>query len=402
MPGKIEIKEVDSLEELAPYAYEWNRLAVNSNQCLPFLSHAWIVSYIETQLPPGACWYCLVALEDSHLVGVFPVIAVPFCRFGFRFWKYQTPNNKHTVSVDFVIEPEREAEVIHLFLAYIFQMRPHCRSLQLPRIPESSSSLPFLADKNKEFIFIREFDGYGSYIKVQGNYQDYRQSLEARFNRNIRRLERKIATLDGVRFEFLSGLERCQEALNRFIAVEASCWKSHSGTAIAKNDSLRHFYEVLCMRLACSGWLEWHFLNIGDKTIAGQLSMKFGRKLIIFKIGYDEAFSSYSPGNVLFAKVIERAFSGGDIDEIDSLSYYAWNENWRMQRRPYYNLRLCPKRPTGILMAAMPYKFLAYCRSSPGLMRLYRSIKPILAFKADRSHESRKSRNDSFFANRRG
>jgi hypothetical protein len=117
--------------------------------------------------------------------------------------------------------------------------------------------------------------------------------------------------------------------------------------------------------------LEWHFLEAEGKTIAAHLALQINRSLIILKICYDEAYSSYSPGAVLFEKMFERAFHSGKVDEVNLLTDYAWNQNWQAERRSYYNLYLFPDKPLSTLAGYIPLKMRIGLRQVPAVHQAY-------------------------------
>ncbi|MCP4684983.1 MAG: hypothetical protein GY867_05975, partial [bacterium] len=68
------VELVRRLADLQPHIEAWNKLALSSHQQLPSLSHAWVSTYIEHRLQRDEDWCCLLALADSRLVGVLPLI----------------------------------------------------------------------------------------------------------------------------------------------------------------------------------------------------------------------------------------------------------------------------------------------------------------------------------------
>jgi hypothetical protein len=119
------------------------------------------------------------------------------------------------------------------------------------------------------------------------------------------------------------------------------------------------------------------------------LAIRVNRSLVILKICYDEAYSSYSPGTILFGKMLERVFNSGEVDEVNLLTDYAWNQNWQVEKRSYHNLILFPAKPFPLLAGYIPLKMRVglsqvssirkvshFCRASfkgGGLKKVFRS-----------------------------
>ena len=352
--GSLRIVAATKLAELETHAPAWNDLAYRVAR--PMLSHAWIASFLEYQLEKKQSWICLLAYHDLELVGVLPLMVISIKVMGREYLKLQTPFNWHTPCVDFLIKPGLEDEVIHKFLTTIKEFSPRLHCLKIRRLLASTSILNMAKDGLPGFSSLSRFNGNGSYIEVDGSFDEYREGLKRGFVRNLNRLERKLGRLGGSQIEFISENAGNPEYLQTFLEIEESCWKGRNGSAIGQCSSQLAFYTALTCRLACLGWLEWHFLKASGKTIAANLAIRMDHRLVVLKIAYDETFSSYSPGTKLFEKMIQHAFDIDEISEIDCLSEYPWNRNWRMQTRPYYDLSIYPSRLTNLLFGYIPEK----------------------------------------------
>lgn len=367
----LQIQIVRILEELEPYAESWNELAFQAPHQLPDPSHAWIASYLEHQLEVGENWFCLLAFDHSTLVGVLPVILSPFKRMGMNCHKFRTPYNDQTASVDFLVRPGMEEKIIPFFLSQFQEMEPSCFTFEMRRLPESSPTLALMKSGQNKIASVAVLDGYGSFVNIAGTFDDYKARLGSKYTRNLRRLERKFFALPGARISFLTGDSLTEQELSCFMQVEALSWKCAKGSALCQCDSLESFYKALASRLAGLGWLEWHFLEAEGKTIAAHLAIRVNRSLIVLKICYDEAYASYSPGTILFEKMIERVFMLGEVDEVNLLTDYAWNQNWQVEKRAYYNLYLFPYKPLPLFTGYIPQKMRLGLRQVPAVRRVF-------------------------------
>lgn len=365
--GSLRIVAATELAELETHAPAWNDLAYRVAR--PMLSHAWIASFFEYQLEKKQTWICLLAYRDLELVGVLPLVGISVKVMGREYLKLQTPFNWHTPCVDFLIKPGLEKEVIHNFLTTIKEFSPGLHCLKIRRLLASTSIFNMVKDGLPGFASLSRFNGNGSYIDVNGLFDDYREELKSGFVRNLNRLERKLGRLGELQIEFISENAGNPEYLHTFLEIEESCWKGRNGSAIRQCSSQLEFYAALTRRLACLGWLEWHFLKASGKAMAANLAVRVDHRLVILKIAYNETFSSYSPGTKLFEKMIQHAFDSDEISEIDCLSEYPWNRNWQMQTRPYYDLSIYPTRMTSLLIGYLPERIYNFVCHLPFLNR---------------------------------
>jgi hypothetical protein len=371
----VRVEAVRSLPALGQYESAWNRLAADAPQRLPMLSGSWIITNLDHTLNPGQDWACLMALEEDELVGVFPVVSRPYRFLGRNRPRLRTPHQGEIMAVDFVSARGREHEVIPRLLQALDQQFPDWLDFELYRIPVSSPTLETLTRRARSHVAVREFLDRGSIIPINGSLEGFQQNLSHNFRRNLVKARNKLARLPNVRTVFLSGKEATEQELDRFIEVEGSGWKGQEGTAIRNKP---HFYRDLAQRLSKLGWLEWHFLFSGDRTLAGHMAIRVNRRLVLLKIGYDEAFSHCAPGNMLLERTLQRAFASGDIDEIDCLTDMAWHDNWAMAKRPYYNLWIYPRRGVPLLKGALPRLVRERLRHLPGLRSLYRRVRSLV------------------------
>lgn len=375
--GKLSVKVVRELEELAEYADRWNLLALSAPQQLPMLSYNWVASYLEHLLEPEESWFCLMVLEDNKLVGVLPLITTPHRLMGFNRPLLRTPFNQHTRSVDILTEAGSESEIIPLLVSSIERVVPARYGLELLRLPESSPTLAVADNGLERTCVIKEFNGEGAFLKTEGNFEEYWSSLAKKFRTNVRNCNNKLSKLSGLKTVFRSGSEASAGDLEILMELEASSWKGRTRTAIKLNPVLVSFYTALTGRMAESGWLEWHFLEVEGKTIAGNLALKFGRSLVGLKLGYDEAYAKCSPSTVLLERAIKRAFDSPDIDELNMLSDSSWFKNWGVEKRSYYDLWIYPRNLLPLTFGVLPKKARKWGSRIPGLRPLYRRVRSL-------------------------
>lgn len=364
-PARVEI--ATTVEALAPYADRWNQLALASPQRLPMLSHAWVASYFEHLIEPGAEWACLFAFDRDTLIGILPCQSCSGKLSGLAPIQLCTPASAHTRSVDLVLRAGLERPAADLLFQALAKLAPHWGQLDFTVIPIGSPTIDLAESGLFDATATVEQQWYGTYIPITGTYQEYLGSLSDKFSRNLRRLGNKIQQLESYGERFVAPGATEPEHLVQFLEVEASGWKAAEGTAIRQSPQLVRFYRALTARFANLGWLEYHFLEAEGKTIAGHLAVRLGRSLVLLKIGYDEAYSSYAPGNVLMAHTIERAFACGDVDEVNCLTDMPWNRNWNMQKRPYHSVTLHRTSLVPLLTGYLPARACRLAALVPGL-----------------------------------
>ena len=88
----------------------------------------------------------------------------------------------------------------------------------------------------------------------------------------------------------------------------AAGWKGNRGTAMVSTPTTRSFYTEIAQWLAARGALRLQFLRLDGRAFAFDFAVEQGDQHWLLKTGYDEGFHSDSPGVLLRASMIERAF----------------------------------------------------------------------------------------------
>ena len=310
------------------------------------LSYPQVSAFFETQIRAPETWLCLFAYEDQVLVGVFPLIAAKSFRvFGLSMLCFKTPyNNLHTSGVDCLTLRGRE-EVVNVFVDYLSCLPRTWPLIRLREIPAHSASIIYVNGAHSKLSAVQNLSAAENYIEVSGDYEKYHSGLSSNFRRHLKRGSKKLQELEAVRFHFREETRTIAENMRRFEQVEDAGWKGAENTSIKSVDENSRFYRIAAERFRDDGWMEWNFLETGEKTIGAHYSVRIKRTLFLLKIGYDEAYSACSPGNLLLEKAVEHASRAGDVDEINCVATAAWHKNWGMKKRLLYNLVILPKIP---------------------------------------------------------
>ena len=338
-PTALRVEIARTLGDLDPHRDAWNNLAARSPQQLPMLSHAWIATYLEKTLPPGAQWACFFAYRGPTLAAVLPVVTKQIARLGLRGFALRTPRDEHTQIGDLLFASIDDADVVPAMLAAVAREFPNAAYLEINRFPASSALLAALDNGMLPGLHTWHEDSFGAYLPVPVDFATYRNGLSRNFRNNLNKATNKVARLRDVAFRFTLARTTSQEDFNEFLTVEASGWKGQAESAIASTPGLVDFYATLVRRLGELGWLEWQVMSGDGCTLAANLAVRMPKALIIWKLGYNDAYSRCSPGSILLEELVKREAAAHAIDEINLTTNQPWYDNWGMRRRVYYTAR---------------------------------------------------------------
>jgi CelD/BcsL family acetyltransferase involved in cellulose biosynthesis len=386
--SSISIDQVRTVKELARHADAWDRLALEAPEQHPMLSYAWVATFLEHCLDARSAWRCLFAYDGQDLVGVLPVICTRSI-FGARLG---APYDRHTRSGYALLADGREHEVLAAILDSLALLEPRSVSIRFHGIRTGSLTLLATRDVTAHAVTMSAAGGRGSVISTRGSFANYERGLNANFRRNLRKAHNRATRDHDAKFRFYSGPDAAPpRLLQQFLDVEAAGWKGAAGTAIKCKPELVAFYSALAQRLSDRGWLEWHFLEFNGDPVAGHFAIRFGRSLVLPKIGYNEKHGRLGPGNMLFHHVVGRAFADEDIDEINCLTDSPWHANWHVTTEEYSDMLFTPHRLLPLAVVVLPAVALRRAKDSAWLVKLVREGQALRARAKDRQPHRRSS-----------
>lgn len=310
------------------------------------LSYPQISAFFETQILPSESWFCLFAYDKDLLIGVFPLIAArSFGMLGFSILCLKTPYDiLHTGGVDCLTEHGRE-EVIEVFMDYLSRIPRAWPIIRIREIPDNSPSIVCLNRRGTKLHAVQRLSGGENYIRIPDTFENFHAGLSSNFRRQLKRGRKKLEEVEDVRFRCREETRSVEENMRRFEEVENAGWKGEVNSSIKADENNARLYAIAAERFRNHGWMEWNFLETGNKSIGAHYAVRIKRTLFLLKIGYDENYSACSPGNLLLEQIIENACLSGDVDEINCVAECAWHKNWAMKHRRLYELYLLPNVP---------------------------------------------------------
>ncbi len=158
----------------------------------------------------------------------------------------------------------------------------------------------------------------------------------ARFRRNLRRLWRRLERRGGPVLEVVSEPSRLGQALETFMALEASGWKGPGGTrsAIGAQPRIAAFYRDLVGTWGRRGACRIHLLRLGGRPVAGHLALVHGDTLSLLKIGYDAAVAELAPGVMLLYRLLLEEAARGRFRRLSLVTDPPWARRWAPRRDP--------------------------------------------------------------------
>jgi hypothetical protein len=311
---------------------EWVELARHCRALHLMQLPDYYLSYAELLAPTPSAIIVSAFYDNSELSAIIPLRFTRLVKFGIPFGVLEFPNTpipvRGFVASDHVTFQNLVACLANQFAGFYGEQWDILRLVGIP--------MPVMddVDSGKKMKIIKTVVARNNYIQLcDGDYIHDRLSTNMR--NNLRRRMKRLVELGDFEFKTISSLPELYDAYDAFVETEAAGWKSRRGgkRAIKLNPDQRAFYHDLLVRHAKDGRCHIHLLEVDGRAIASDFCLLAGNSAFSLKHGFDEVFSDASPSQLLREYAI-RYYSGkDDIQIIDLVSGYAWQDRWKPAKR---------------------------------------------------------------------
>jgi len=370
----ISVEVVEGREAFNALEKEWNATLAGGPRDEPMLRHEWVRAWVEN-FAAGAPLRTLVARAGRELHAAVPLLEMKernadTCFLPLTTWG--TPHNDHSPRGG-VLLGRRGKEALPALWERLAGMSGWDR-LRLRDLPHGAPewTLRDLAEGagfpcglwtslRSPYLVLPAIEPVASVVPANkgsrpagqkplaaSRYERVESRLDAKFRQNLRRRRRRLAEQGEVKYVVLDGKDGKQLdcALADFFVIEASGWKGRSGTAIGQRPELVGFYTQMARDAAKRGALALGFLELAGRRIAAHFSLVHAGRHYLLKLGYDESFHEFSPGQQLTSDMIRDSCQRG-LSEFDFLGpCMDWKLDWEPALRTHTWLTIF--RPTRV------------------------------------------------------
>lgn len=209
------------------------------------------------------------------------------------------------------------------FRVALDHLATRARSCLIPRVSDAGGA----AQQMRQAIEARgcrlqTFDTHGRALLTiggdpVGRIKDLVTSKKAK---ELARLRRRLAELGPIAIETASERTAVMDALERFLALEASGWKGRHGTALANDAGRSAFVREAFAALALRGRAEVVLMRVGDQDVAGGLVLRQSGRAFYFKTAYNEEAARFSPGMILSLALTGMFLADQRLVDVDSVA----------------------------------------------------------------------------------
>ncbi|MEK7252919.1 MAG: GNAT family N-acetyltransferase [Actinomycetota bacterium] len=294
---------------------EWAVLA-DRHAAHPFSRPEWVRAWADTI---GAEPIVATVRRDQNLVAVYPLVAGT--RTGLR-----SAADWHVPHLDIVGDLSAAAQLVSGVVA-------SSRRVTFDFATGATAETARRGLTSAGYLVRERVRLSSPWIDLTPGWEVYRDALSSKKWRELRRRRRLLEANGAVTYTQHDGTEDLESLLTAGFSVEGSGWKDASGTAVRSDPHVETFYRRVAEWAATQGMLRLHFLRLDETPIAFDFAFVGSGAEWLLKTGFDPALFALSPGSLLRAEVLERAFASG-LERYEFLGTAdAWKREWTDRTR---------------------------------------------------------------------
>ena len=312
---------------------DWLQLAHSLGEDCAFQHHPyWYLSFLESgAVDPASIWF-ITAHENNCLLAVFPLQYQNYRLGIFRPRLLGTIEDDQLQLCDFVFaKEEKNANLFVQWLSWLqTQKQLPWDALRLRKVRDDSAIAFSASHVLPADCEVLQHDA-SNYFDTSVNFDHATKAMSRDFRRNVRRHLRRAQEAHTVRLEIIHAPADVDPAFQHFLEIEASGWKGQQGqaSAIYCQPALLGFYQSLVNHFGSKGQCVINLLWFDDQAIAAQFCLKIGSTLHFLKLGYNEAFAKYAPGNVLLFLMLEQACLNPQTNIVSLVNAPLWSQRFK-------------------------------------------------------------------------
>lgn len=152
-------------------------------------------------------------------------------------------------------------------------------------------------------------------ISVPANMEEYFNTIDYKFRKNLRRAQRNIIKSYPGKIEVRHFRE--VNDVNTFMhdaeLIASKSYQRRMNVGFKNDDQTMQ----LAMLAAQLGWFRGYILYIDDRPVSFERTTQYGKTLFCENAAYDPAYKNAEPGTNLFLKILEYVCSEKKVDYID-------------------------------------------------------------------------------------
>jgi hypothetical protein len=331
---RLKVEAITTDEQFLKLESLWNDLLTQSDTNVLYLTHEWLSTWWKCHKSTLKNLLVLLVYDNDELIGIAPFMKIRsrflfininriefISMMGFAY----SPENI-SASLDIIVKRGKHTEVISSIIKYLFDNKSTWQFLRLHPILCQSATLVSLKKESAKigFYFQQRYIFSNIVVNTAKSWDEYCKERGNGFYKNYKRIKQKISKLGDVVIQEFS--QPSDFNYEKILEIERNSWKVKKGIGI---DSViyKNFYTQFSNIAVLKSWLNLWLLEVNGKPIAYDLTIQYFNNVESLKSSYDENYNSYSPGNLLTYRELEKYIESS----VNSMNLLWGNDDSKMK-----------------------------------------------------------------------
>jgi hypothetical protein len=303
------VKKITEFNEFLKIKNIWNRLLVESEIDNPYLTHDWFriaYQYFEKKSE----LFILLAYEKTEVIAIAPFLISRDKMYGLSLKKLRFLENVHTPFQDFIIT-KRSRESLKTIVDFLQKNVKLWDLMELKEIRNNSEHIKILlklceTNNNFYYQFLLSRDWT---VFTNLPWGEILAKMKTKFKRNLRRRIRKLEERGILSFNSVYDIRSIEKHLDHFFSIHAETWKGKEQNS--------QFYYKIAKEFSKNNKFVMYILCLDERPISYMFGLKYNSGLFGIKTTYDPSYSAFSPGTIMFYKIVKECSSDSAINKFD-------------------------------------------------------------------------------------
>jgi CelD/BcsL family acetyltransferase involved in cellulose biosynthesis len=315
--AKLRLVQLASVDQLRSLAAEWDDLWRRSDLAAPTARADLIAQWVE-HFGQGQRFTALAVQEAGRLVAALPLIGK---RLSGVVEVAALPANCWSAAGDLLVDQHAGDEALDELVRGLSDVRWPLLWLEGVNL-DAAAWRRLIAAMSRGGVECEAREDYRvGWIDTVGQWSAYEASWSKNHRKNMRKTRERLGQLGKVTGTVQRDVATQQVGplLRRAFEVENRSWKGPAGTSVVRSSGIFEFFLQQARQLARRGELEIAFLELDGEPIAFEYGYRSKGVYFSHKVGYDERFASYGPGQLLMLELLERFHGDAAVQGVDCL-----------------------------------------------------------------------------------
>ena len=351
-PHALQIRVVETLEELEALRPAWEELLASLPQASIFSSWEWLAPWWRAFGDGQRLHVISFQNSSARLAGIAPLSFSTLRSAGFQ-WKVARlmgDGSKDSDNLDLPVLPEYEEDFVRGLLQHLDGHSRQWDFCEWNTVPENSPLALRLPGHLRErgWTVVTTFTPCTS-IPLPNTWDLYLKQLSAKERGKFGIRTRHLENSYEVRYRRCLQVQDLDRDLESLFDLHQQRWESIGRPGSFRSPARRSFYRGLAEILLARDQLEFWLLDLNGKPVAAQFGFRFGTAVYSLQEGFDPAFAKDSVGYVLRAHVLRTLMAKG-VRKYDFLGGVTDSKTrWGAQVGRYANFQFARPRTAGSL-----------------------------------------------------